>query len=810
MDKFLQDLRYAIRSSLRTPGFTIVAVLALALGIGANSAIFTIVHAVLLERLPYHDPDRIVAVWETNSRLPRRSNVVGPANFIRWGERATIFDDLAAFAETRTNLTDFGDPVELVAQLVTAPYFSVLGVPPMIGRVFTPAESSDPESSAVILSHEVWQRRFGSDPAIVGRTIKLNMRPKTVVGVMPPGFRLFFKAGSLVGKPVDVWLPYVLPAEAREPRGRYLSVVARLKPGVSIESAQAQMNTLAASLATELAFDTGWGAKVVPLRNELSGEVRPALLVLSGAVAFVLLIACANVANLLLARGAARQREIAIRSALGAGRMRVVRQLLTESLVLGLAGGAAGLLVAQWTLALLVGISPVDLTSMGHIELSYSVLLFTAAISMLTALICGLAPAFEGARADVQETLKDGARQVGAGVRHRRLRHAFVVAEIALAVVLLVGAGLMARSFDSLSHAGTGFDPTNVLTMRTQLPQAKYKDDAARIRFFKQVTSQVSEIPGVRAAGVVSSLPLAGLGAATSFTIEGQPPPPPGQEHVTDVSVCNDGYFQALNVRLLKGRLFTEREMTEKSNVVIVNEALVREYFPHEDPLGKRLTIAMTDPNVPTEIVGVVADIKIVNLATPARPSTYWPPPQLAYSAMTLTVRTGSDPQGFASAVEREVHRVDKDQPVSDVRTMQAWVSRSLAQSRFNSLVLAVFAGLALLLAAIGIYGVMSYAVSQRTSEIGIRAALGADEWTILKLIVGNGVALAAIGLTAGVVLSLALTRTMASLLFGTTPTDPLTFAGVIAVLGSVVVAASYLTARRASQIPTVDALRSQ
>jgi len=811
MDKFLQDLRYAIRSSLRTPGFTIVAVLALALGIGANSAIFTIVHAVLLERLPYHDSDRIVAVWETNSRRPGRSNTVGPANFIRWRERATIFDDLAAFAETRTNLTDAGDPVELVAQLVTAPYFSVLGVPAMIGRVFTPAESSDPRSSAVILSHEVWQRRFGSDRAIVGRTIKLNTLPKTVVGVMPPGFRLFLKAGSLVGKPVDVWLPYVLPAEAREPRGRYLSVVARLKPGVSIETAQAQMNALAASLATELpAFDTGWGAKVVPLRNELSGEVRPALLVLSGAVAFVLLIACANVANLLLARGAARQREIAIRSALGAGRMRVVRQLLTESLVLGLAGGAAGLLVAEWTLALLVGISPVDLTSMGHIALSYPVLLFTAAISMLTALICGLAPAFEGARADVQETLKDGARQVGGGVRHRRLRHAFVVAEIALAVVLLVGAGLMARSFDSLSHAGTGFDPTNVLTMRTQLPQAKYKDDAARIRFFKEVTSQVAEIPGVRAAGVVSSLPLAGLGAATSFTIEGQPPPPPGQDHVTDVSVCDNGYFQALNVRLLRGRLFTEREMTERSNVVIVNEELVREYFPHEDPLGKRLTIAMTDPDVPTEIIGVVADIKIVDLATAARPSTYWPPPQLAYSAMTLTVRTSSDPQAFASVVEREVHRVDKDQPVSDVRTMQAWVSRSLAQSRFNSLVLAVFAGLALLLAAIGIYGVMSYAVSQRTSEIGIRVALGADEWTILKLIVGNGVALAAIGLAAGVALSLALTRTMTSLLFGTTPTDPLTFAGVIAVLGSVAVAASYLPARRASQIPPVDALRSQ
>ena len=811
MDKFFQDLRYAIRSCLRTPGFTIVAVLALALGIGANSAIFTIVHAVLLERLPYHDPDRIVAVWETNAQRPGRSNTVGPANFIRWGERATAFENLAAFAEVRTNLTDAGDPVELVAQVVTAPYFSVLGVSPALGRTFSAAESADPRSSAVILSDDAWKRRFGSDPSIVGRTIRLNTLPRTVVGVTPPGFRLFFKTGSLVGKPVDVWLPYVLPAEAREPRGRYLSVVARLKPGVSMEAARLQMRALAASLATELPdFDTGWGVTIVPLRDQLSGDVRPALLVLSGAVAFVLLIACANVANLLLARGAARQREIAIRSALGADRMRVVRQLLTESLVLGLAGGVAGLLVAQWTLALLVGISPIDLTSMGHIELSYPVLLFTAAVSMLTALVCGLAPAFEGARADVQETLKDGARQVGAGVRHRRLRHAFVVAEIALAVVLLVGAGLMTRSFDSLSRAGTGFDPSNVLTMRAQLPVAKYETDPQRIRFFKQLTTRVSEIPGVRAAGVVSYLPLAGLGSATSFTIEGEPPPLPGRDHETDVSVCDNGYFQALAVRLLRGRLFTEREMIERSNVVIVNDALVREYFPHDNPLGKRLTIAMTDRDVPTEIIGVVADIKIVDMATPARPSTYWPPPQLAYSAMTLTVRTNSDPQTFAPTVEREVHRIDKDQPVSDVRTMQAWVSRSLAQSRFNSLVLAVFAGLALLLAAIGIYGVMSYAVSQRTAEIGIRLALGANERKILRLVVANGVALAAIGLGLGVALSLALTRTLTTLLFGTTPTDPFTFASVIAVLGGVAVAASYLPARRASRIPPVEALRSQ
>jgi putative ABC transport system permease protein len=796
---------------LRTPGFTVVAILALALGIGANTAIFTIVNAVLIERLPYHDADRIVAVWETSARRPGRPNTVAPANFIRWGERATSFESLAGFAETRTNFTESGEPEELVVQNVTAPYFSVIGATPIAGRVFTPQEASDPQATVVILSYNLWQRRFASDPSIVGRAIRLNGRPQTVVGVMPPGVRLFLKAGSLVGKPAELWAPFVLPPTAREPRGRYLSVVGRLKPGVSVEEARAEMNALSASLTTELpAFDTGWGIKVVPLRDELSGELRPALLVLSGAVAFVLLIACANVANLLLARGAARQREIAIRTALGAARKRMIRQLLTESIVLGITGGLFGLLVAQWSLDLLVALSPVDLTTLGHVTLSYPVLGFTAAVSILTAVICGLAPAFEGSRTDVQEALKDGARQVGAGVRHRRLRHTFVVAEIALAVVLLVGAGLMLRSFDSLRRVNPGFDATSVLTMRMQLPLAKYPQPAQRIRFFNDLTARVSSIPGVRAAGAVSFLPMASLGAATGFTIEGQPPLAPGQSNTTVVTVCDNGYFRALNVPLVRGRLFTEPEMAQQSNVVIVNDALAKQYFPNDDPLGKRLTINMTDPDVPTEIIGVVGDTKSIDLATAARPTTYWPHPQLAYNAMTLTIRTAGDPLGLAPSVEAQVHTLDKDQPVSEVRTMEQWVATSLAQTRFSSMLLAVFAGLALLLAAVGIYGVMSYAVSQRTSEIGIRLALGAEQGDILKMIVLNGVRLAAIGLAIGMVLAAALSRTIASLLFETAGTDPMTFAAVVGVLGAVAVLASYVPARRAARIAPVEALRYQ
>ncbi len=811
MESLRQDLRYALRACVRAPGFTTVAVLALALGIGANTAIFSIVNAVLIERLPYSDPDRILVLWETNARRPGQPNVVAPANFIRWNERAAAFESMAAFAETRMNLTGDAVPEEVVAQNVTAGYFSVLGVSALIGRVFTAEESADPETSSVVLSYDLWQRRFASDPAVVGRTIRLNTRLRTVVGVMPPDVRLFLKAGSLVGKPVDVWVPYVLPPEARQPRGRYLSVIARLKPGVSLDQARAQMTSLAASLTQELPdFDTGWGVKVVPLRDELSGGIKPALLVMSGAVAFVLLIACANVANLLLARGAARQREIAIRSALGAARSRVVRQLLTESLVLGLLGGAAGLLVASWSLIALIALSPVDLTGLGHVTISYPVLAFTAAVSILTAAICGFAPAIAGSRTDVQDALKNGVRQLGSGPRQATLRHAFVVAEIALAVVLLVGAGLMLRSFEALRRVNPGFDARNVLTMRVQLPPARYQDDGQRTRFFNDLTARVSAIPGVRSAGVVSFLPLAGLGAVTDFTIEGEPPAPPGQEHTTAVTVCDNGYFRAMNVPLRRGRLFTEREMRERSNVVVVSEAFVRQYFANGDPLGKRVTIAMTDPDVPTTIVGVVGDTKAVDLVAPPRPTAYWPHPQLAYSGMTLTVRTDTDPLAFVGAVQREIASIDKDQPVSDVRTMTQWVARSLGEARFSSTLLALFAGLALLLAAIGIYSVMSYAVSQRTSEIGIRVALGADQRDIVALIVGNGIRLAAVGLAIGVGLAAVLNRAITALLYRTTGTDPLAFATAIAVLGAVAMTASYLPARRASRVAPSEALRAQ
>jgi putative ABC transport system permease protein len=766
------------------------------------------VNAVLLQRLPFRDSERIVALWEESTRRPGRHNVVGPSQFLRWRDRATVFERMALLVDVRQNLTGSGTPEEVVLQIVTADFFPILGVSPLLGRTFTDAETRDPQANVVMLGYDFWRRRFGGDSDIVGRAIQLNGRPTLVAGVMPSGFRLFIKERSAVGKPADLWAPWVLPANARDFGGRFAEAIARLKPGVSIDEAQTQMTAIARALEHETPQrNANWGARVIALRDELSGEYRRALLILAGAVAFVLLIACANVANLLLARGAARQREIAIRAALGAGRPRVVRQLLTETAVLTVLGGSAGLLVAFWGLDLLLAMSPLDLTNAGPVRLSYPALGFTAVVSVMTTVICGLAPAFEGSRTDIQDTMRDSPRQAG-GVRQRRMRQVFVVSEIALAVVLLVGAGLLLRSFASLRRVDPGYSTTNILTMRLQLPTAKYRTDEERIRFFQNAEARIREIPGVQAAGAVSYLPLTGLGAGTGFTIEGQPPPPPGQDYVTDVSVCNNGYLRTLNVPLLSGRLFTEREMREKSNVVIVSQALVRTYFPHENPIGKRLSIVMTDPVVPTEIIGVVGDVKFQNFTEVPHPTTYWPHPQLAYGTMTLTIRAAADPRSLSPAVEQAIRTLDKDQPVSDVRTMTEWVAKSLEQARFSSTLLGTFAAVALLLAAIGIYGVMSYAVTQRTPEIGIRLALGAGTRDIIRMILGGAARLAAAGLTIGVVLALLLVRALTTLLYETKGSDPITFAGVLIVLGSVALIASYIPARRAARIQPSETMR--
>jgi putative ABC transport system permease protein len=809
VEKTMQDLRYALRMLVRTPAFTCVAIATLALGIGANTAIFSVINAVLIEPLPFKDPGRLVIVWEENSARPGRSNVVAPANYLRWRERATAFETMGAFTGIRVNLTGGSvPPQELSMQVVTDGFFESFAASPLLGRTFNRDEISRPGSQAVILSYPLWTTRFGGDLQIVGRSIQLNGNANTVIGVMPAGVGLTLSNGSGT-KPPDVWAPAVFTAAARVPRGRGWSVIARIKPGVSIAQARAELKTVAAGLAAEFPnFDTNWTTQVVPLRDELTGEVKPALLVLAGAVSFVLLIACANVANLLLARGTKRQHEIAVRSAIGAGRARVARQLLTESLLLGTLGGLAGLAVAYWTLKGLMALSPVDVSGIGHVGLNYTVLAFTAALALLTSVLAGLAPAFEGSRADFT-ALKNGARQIGADVRRRRLRHTFVVAELALAVVLLVGAGLMLRSFAGMQRIDTGFDGRNVLTLRVTLPFQRYAAPGATTRFFKEATRRVRMLAGVQSAGVVSFLPFAELGAATGFTIEGQPLPPPGQPNVTDVRICDLGYFESMHIPLRRGRWFTDREEREQGNVVIVNEALVRRYFAGQDPIGQRLSIAMSNAVVPTTIIGVVADVRYADLTEATRPMSYWPHPQLPYNAMTLTVRAAGTPLALTTAIQTAIQTIDKDQPVADVRTMDQWMGRALSRERFSSMLLAAFAALALVLAAIGIYGVMAYAVSQRQSEIGVRLALGANPTSVARMILASGLKLVAAGLVLGLGSSVALSRAISGLLYQTPIADPLTLSATIATLGIVATSAIYLPARRASRLDPIVALHA-
>jgi len=808
----LQDIRHAFRALFRAPAFTIVAILSLAVGIGANTAIFTIVNAVLIERLPYRDAERVVVIWEESDRRPGQLNTVGPSNFLRWQERATSFAGMAALLEGRNILTGHGTPEELTVRAVTPNFFPTLGVDPVLGRAFADDEAVVGRSNVAILSHALWQRRFAADPTVLGRAIQLNDEPVTVIGVMPEGVTLRLSTGPLVFGPPDIWRPLVFTPEQRQPVGRYLTAIGRLKPSVPLAVAQTEMRGIAASLAAEFpGFDTGWTVQLQPIRDALSGTVRSALVFLTGAVAFVLLIACANVANLLLARGTARRREIAIRRALGASRGRIVWQLLSESLVLGVAGGSAGLLVAVWGFDLLLAVSPVDIAAMANVRINLSVLVFTAAVSVVTAITAGLVPAFEGSRADVQDSLERGARQVGAGIRHRRLREGFVVAEIALAVVLLLGAGLMVRSFSRARSIDPGFDAANVLTARVGLPLTKYPRDAQRTQFFEDAGRRLAGLPGVTAVGAVSFTPLGGGGAATSFTIVGDPPPAPGQSPVTDVRIVDNGFFEALRIPLVNGRLFNQRELQQNARVAIVNEALAREHFPGRNPIGERLEVSIgVPPILPTEIIGVVGDVRYATLETMPRAAVYWPHPQLTYPSMTLVVRTASNPSTLGPALQREIAAIDKDQPVSNIRTMDEMVARSVLQRRFLAVVLSIFAGIALGLAAVGIYGVMSYIVNERTSEIGLRLALGAERADVVRMVVRNAARLTLVGVTLGVVVALVLSTTSSRLLYETSGADPATLALAVVLLSAVATVASYVPARRASRIEPLQALRYQ
>ncbi len=811
METLLQDIRFGARVLAKHKGFTAVAVITLALGIGANTAIFSVVNELLLRPLPYKDAERLVMLWER----PPTGMGGGPtsrANFRGWREQNTAFEGLAAFTDRSLALTGDGEPEDVSVQLATPELFGVLGVEPFMGRGLTAEDAQPNAPPVVVLSHGLWQRRYGGDPKVLGKGVTLNGVPVTVVGVMPKDFRWHIRTRSNTGRPAEVWTVLSMPTEGEaNTRGRFLSVVARLKEGAGLEQAQTELRTIAARLAEDSPrFNKGWSADVVPLREQLVGNVRPALLVLLGAVGFVLLIACVNVANLMLSRAAARQKEIALRTALGARRMRIVRQLLTESLLLSLLGSGLGLLVAWWGINALVAISPRDVVNLQGVGLNLTVLGWTLVVSLVTGVVFGIAPALEATRVDLNDALKEGGKgSGGTGARSSRLRGALVVVEVALALVLLVSAGLLVKSFARLRGVNAGFNSENVLTMAARLPGGKYSEDEQVVKFFRQATERIRQLPGVRSVGTVNYLPLhGGVGARTSYTVEGRAELPPDQRLSTIVRVSDAGYFNTMGVPLLRGRNFTEREEAEARHVVLISESLARQHFPGEDPIGKRVVIPMSENPVPTEIIGVVGDVKYQTLTDEAEPTVYLPLPELTYPFMTFVIGTAGDPAEMAPAVRRELAAVDPDQPISDVQTLTQVMADTVGRARFNTLLFGLFAVLATLLAAIGIFGVMSYSVAQRTRELGLRMALGAQPSGVLLLVLRQGLVLTLLGIGIGLAASFALTRVMSSLLFGVEATDPTTFAAIVVLLAVVSLIACYIPARRATRIDPLIALR--
>jgi putative ABC transport system permease protein len=804
MGTTLSDIRVALRMLARSRGFAAAALVTLALGIGANVTIFSVVDALLLRPLRYQDPERLVIVWEKNIPRQRLDNVVSPGNFIHWDEQNRAFEGMAAISMTfRATITGSGEPEELPIQFVTSSFFPLLGVQPLAGRWIHPDEER-PDSRAVVLSHALWMRRFGADRSIAGKSITLDGRPSPVVGVMPPGF-------SFLDREVQLWAALGFNAESRTPRGRWLVVLAKLTPGVTIARAQADMDTITAGLTRQFPeFDTGWASNVVPMQQQVVGRVEPALLTLVAAVAAVLLIACANVANLLLARGATRQRELAVRAALGAGRSRLVRQMLVESLVLAVAGAAGGLLLAWWGVRALdaATASGVSLPRVDEIALDARVALFTTGLSILTAMLFGLLPALTASSLDLHGALKEGGRS-GEGSRGGQLRSMFVVAQVALALVLLAGAGLLIRSFARLLDVDPGFRPERTITAKISVPSTRYDTDDKVIRFFDDLVTRIEALPGVRAAGGVSFLPLTGLAAATRFEIVGRPEPPLGESPVCDVRVATGDYFTAMGIPLMTGRAFDERDSREGTRVVIISQAMARQHWPNESPIGKRIVVSWNDPG-PDEIVGVVGDIRHAGLETTPRPMIYWPPGRFAYPWTTLVVRAAADPAALAPAIIRAVRVMDSELPVADIRALDEVVSRSVAERRLVMGILAGFALVALVLAAVGIYGVMAYAVAQRTREIGVRMALGARPGDILRLVLGRAVTLTAAGVGLGVAAAAALTRFMTRLLFDTEPTDPLVFGLITVALAAVALAASAIPGCGATRVDPLIALRAE
>ena len=801
MQTLWQDVRYGVRLLLKTPAFTAVAVLTLALGIGANTAIFSVVNAVLLRPLPFKNPDRLV--WAFGKCPICSGAAVSPMDFIAYRDENHTFERIGAFAPGNLlfNLTGTEKPEQIKATMVTAGFFETLGLRPLLGRTFVAADEHVKDPLVIILGNHTWKERFGSDPGVIGRPVTLDGMPRTVVGVLPNDLPLFSDA--------DLWIPAPYGNQGMASRrSHFLRVVGLLKPGTSIAQAQVELDTIAGRLAKEFPdTNTGWSTTLLPLQTVLVGDVKPALMVLLGAVALVLLIACANVASLLLARNTARRREVAVRKALGAGRSRLVQQMLTESILLALAGGAMGILLANWGVVLLKRLGPESLPRLNEVDVSGSVLAFTAFVAILTGILFGLGPAMQSAGHDLTQSLREGGASGDWRSKHRA-HNVLVVAEVALSLVVLIASGLLLNSFWRLVHERPGFDPSNVATAEVSLIDAKYqKDGAARSSFFHELEERIAALPGVDSVGFISELPLSGQANDNLFTIQEQPPADPNDRDDADFRVVDGDYFRAMRIPLLAGRNFTLGDTNESPRVILINQPLAARYFGGENPIGKHILVSGGDAR---EIIGIVGGNKHFAMQETPRAEMFVPEAQVEMSRLNLVVRSANDPAGLASAVRRAVSAIDPDEAASSFRSMNDVVYTSEAGDRFNTILIALFGTIALLLTAAGIFGVLSYLVTQRTREIGLRMALGAQPGDVLRVIVGHGMRLALAGGAIGLVGAFVATRWLQSFLFGVKPADPLTFSAVALLLAATAFAACYVPARRAMSVDPMVALRHE
>ncbi len=810
METLFQDVRYGIRTLLKNPGFTAIAIITLALGIGANTVIFSVVDSVLLRPLPFKDSDRLVLLWETdpqqNNPDGKNAQVAGIANFTDWNSQNQVFDDMAAYFNWTYNLTGIDEPERLEAAVVTGSFFDVLGVQSSMGRTIIPDDDQSGKDNVVVLSHGFWQRRFGSDAAIIGKSITLNRNSFTVIGVMPPDF-------NFPDRKIELWVPAGFSAAQKQDRaGKFLKVIGRLKPGMKVEQARAALVAIAGQLEQQYPdTNAGWSVALAPFQENEVSSTRPALLLLLGAVGFVLAVACANVSNLLLAKGAARRKEMAIRAALGASRRRLIGQMFTESALLALLGAGAGILLAVWGMDILISLNPGDIPRLAEARIDGRVFAFTLALSILTAFIFGIVPALFASKPDLQEAIKETGQTVtsSSGLKFHNL---LIVSEIAVTLVLLVGAGLMIRSFLQLHEVNPGFNTENMLTMRIWLPASRYPSNEQQTAFFQQVIDRIETVPAVRAVGAIQDIPLKANRMGFSFRVEGRTATPAVEEPNAAYRAITPEYFRTMSIPLLGGREFTRQDDRNAPPVVIINRSMAQQFFSGEDPIGKRIRFGEQDAPW-YSIVGIVGDVKHMGLDAQEGAAFYQPYDQKQFSFlrwMTLVMRTDSEPTGVIAAVRSQVQAVDKDQPVYDIATLEQLLSTSVAKPRFYTALLGSFALLALVLASVGIYGVMSFSVNRRRRELGIRLALGADRRDIFKLVVARGLLLTLTGVGIGMVASFALTRVMSSLLFGVTATDPLTFIAIPLILTGVALAACFIPARRATNVDPMVALRHE